>query len=232
MSALTFSVSGGPAPRAVTLDDPQVVVAGFTGRDRASVEAHISELVALGVPRPETVPAFFRVPSALLRIAPVTVSVSAPETSGEAEPVLIRLPSGERLVGVGSDHTDRAIERRSLRDSKLACPKIVGRELWPLPEVEAHWDELLLVGETGSEAAGYQRAALAELRRPDEVLKLVSQTGADPGRALVVFLGTVALVDGFCFDSAFCARLLDPRAGRELVCRYEIVEEHHHAHRS
>jgi len=59
VSGVTFSVSSGPAPRVVTLDDPQVVVAGFTGRDRASVEAHISELVGLGVPRPDTVPAFF-----------------------------------------------------------------------------------------------------------------------------------------------------------------------------
>jgi 4-hydroxyphenylacetate 3-monooxygenase len=232
VSGVTFSVSSGPAPRVVTLDDPQVVVAGFTGRDRASVEAHISELVGLGVPRPDTVPAFFLVPSALLRVAPVTVSVSARQTSGEAEPVLVRLPSGERFVGVGSDHTDREIERRSLRDSKLACPKIVGRELWPLPDVERHWDELLLLGETGPEAAGYQRAALAELRRPDEILDLVWEAGADAGRALVVFLGTVALDDGFRFDSAFRARLLDPRAGRELVCTYEIAEEDHHAHRS
>lgn len=233
MSAATFSVRGGAAPCEVALDDPHVVVAGFTGRDRAGVEAHIAELVRLGVPRPETVPAFFTVPSSLLRVAPVTVSVTASETSGEAEPVLIRLPSGELLVGVGSDHTDRDIERRSLRDSKLACPKVVGPELWPLAEVAERWDELLLVGETGPSAAAYQRAALAELRRPEEILELVGAAGADRERALVVFLGTVALVDGFRFDRAFRARLLDPHAGRELVCTYDIAfEEDDHAQRS
>jgi hypothetical protein len=40
----------------------------------------------------------------------------------------------------------------------------------------------------------------------------------------VVFLGTVSLVDGFRYDSAFRAVLRDPRTGRELVCTYEIDE--------
>jgi hypothetical protein len=232
MSTLTLSVRSGSAPREVALDDPQVVVAGFTGRDEAGVEEHIAELMELGVPRPDAVPAFFTVPSALLRVAPATVAVRAPQTSGEAEPVLVRLPSGELFVGVGSDHTDRDIERRSLLDSKLACAKVVGPGLWPLADVASYWDELLLVGETGPQAAAYQRATLAGLRRPEEILELVWADGADPGRPLVVFLGTVALEDGFRYDSAFRARLLDPRAGRELVCSYEIREEDRHAHRS
>lgn len=229
---MKLSVRSESAPREVALDDPQVVVAGFTGRDERSVEAHIAELVELGVPRPDTVPAFFTMPSSLLRVAPATVSVDAPQTSGEAEPVLVRLPSGELFVGVGSDHTDREVERRSLHDSKAACAKVVGPEVWPLADVAPYWDELELVGETGPEAAAYQRSTLADLRRPEEILELVWADGADPGRPLVVFLGTVALEDGFRYDSAFRARLLDPRAGRELVCRYEVREEDRHAHRS
>ena len=229
---MKLSVRSESAPREVALEDPQVVVAGFTGRDERSVEAHIAELVELGVPRPDTVPAFFTMPSSLLRVAPATVSVDAPQTSGEAEPVLVRLPSGELFVGVGSDHTDREVERRSLHDSKAACAKVVGPEVWPLADVEPYWDELELVGETGPEAAAYQRSTLADLRRPEEILELVWADGADPGRPLVVFLGTVALEDGFRYDSAFRARLLDPRAGRELVCRYEVREEDRHAHRS
>jgi hypothetical protein len=233
MRPLTFSVRGNGSVTELSLDDdPQVVVAGFTGRDKVGVEAHIAELVELGVPRPDAVPAFFPVPSTLLELAPATVSVGAPSTSGEAEPVLVRTPSGELLVGVGSDHTDREIERHSLYDSKLACPKVLGRELWPLADVKAHWDELLLVGETGPEGAPYQRATLAALRPPEEILELVWAVGADRYRPLVVFLGTVALEDGFRYDSAFRARLLDPSADRELVCSYEIrSKEDPDAHR-
>ncbi|MEA2324070.1 MAG: hypothetical protein QOD81_3920 [Solirubrobacteraceae bacterium] len=219
---LTFSVQTSEGAERLSLDDPQIVIAGFTGRDEASVEAHIAELVALGVPRPDTVPAFFVVPSSLLRIAPTEVSVDAPQTSGEAEPVLVRLPSGECFVGVGSDHTDRELERESLEASKRACAKPIGEALWPLADVREHWDELQLVGESGPDAAPYQRATLAALLPPDEVLELVWQAGADAGRPLVVFLGTVSVEDGFRYDSAFRATLRDPRAGRELVCSYEI----------
>src|SRR4051794_5831636 len=237
MSTRTLSVCEGRAERELLLGDPQVVVAGFTGRDDATVEAHIAELVGLGVPRPESVPAVFPMPPSLLRVAPATVAVAGPRTSGEAEPVLVHVPSGERFLGVGSDHTDREIERRSLYDSKLACPKIVGPELWPLEDVASHWDELLLGAATGPQAAPYQCATLAALRRPEEILELVWVAGADPNRALLVFLGTVAVQNGFRYDSQFRARLLDPRAQRELVCRYEIrdesvAQEDRHAHRS
>jgi hypothetical protein len=227
MTPTTLTVQTRDGRRTIELDDPQIVIAGFTGRDEASVEAHIAELGELGIPRPETVPAFFAVPPELLEVAPPSVAVAAPETSGEAEPVLVRMPSGECYVGVGSDHTDRALERDSLAGSKRACPKPIGATVWPLDDVLGHWDELVLVGESGDDGEPYQHSTLADLRRPEELLDLVWASGADPERPLVVFLGTVALRDGFRYDSVFRAILQDPRAGRELVCSYEIREDSH-----
>jgi hypothetical protein len=221
---VTLSIEAGEGVQRLVLDDPQVVIAGFTGRDERSVEAHIAELMELGVPRPDTVPAFFIVPGDLLALSPAEVSVAAPRTSGEAEPVLVRMPSGECYVGVGSDHTDRALETESLAASKEACAKPMSATVWPLEDVLEHWDDLELVGETGPEAAAYQRSTLADLRRPEELLELAWGAGADPARPVVVFLGTVSLVDGFRYDSAFRAVLRDPRTGRELVCTYEIDE--------
>ena len=43
-----------------------LVVAGWTGRNVAALEAHIKELEAIGVKRPKTVPIFYRVARALL----------------------------------------------------------------------------------------------------------------------------------------------------------------------
>jgi hypothetical protein len=37
-----------------------LVVAGWTGRNVAALEAHIKELEAIGVKRPKTVPIFYR----------------------------------------------------------------------------------------------------------------------------------------------------------------------------
>jgi hypothetical protein len=215
----------GPAGGDFAVEDPQLVVAGFTGRDEASVSAHIDELRELGVPAPPEVPMFFMLPNALLKLAPTVVRVRTSATSGEAEPVLIRLPSGESFVGVGSDHTDRDLERESLETSKLACPKVLGTRVWRLEEVAGHWDELVLVGHSGNDGSSYQRSTLDALRDPEEMLARVAAAGIEPDRPLVLYLGTVALVNGFRFDSAFKATLHDPRAGRELVCAYEIREE-------
>src|SRR5437763_1249776 len=43
-----------------------LVVAGWTGRNVAALEAHIKELEAIGVKRPKTVPIFYRVAHSLL----------------------------------------------------------------------------------------------------------------------------------------------------------------------
>jgi hypothetical protein len=54
MPAIEFLLHGKPALIAVN----DLVVAGWTGRDNATVEHHIAELQAIGVARPRTVPCF------------------------------------------------------------------------------------------------------------------------------------------------------------------------------
>src|SRR5688500_7388901 len=84
---------------------PDVIVAGYTGRDASAVEAHIAELEAHGVPRPDAVPAFYEVPPSRLVTSPTTIETTV-HTSGEVEPVLVVSAAGW-WVGLGSDHTDR-----------------------------------------------------------------------------------------------------------------------------
>src|SRR5690242_1062302 len=62
----------------------RVVLAGYTGRDRVQVAAHIHELERLGVTPPERVPMVWDVAPALLTTAS-RISVRGAETSGEAE---------------------------------------------------------------------------------------------------------------------------------------------------
>ncbi|MBV8744353.1 MAG: DUF2848 family protein, partial [Xanthobacteraceae bacterium] len=45
---------------AVNLEPETLIVAGWTGRDEASLRHHIEELAAIGVARPSTVPVFYR----------------------------------------------------------------------------------------------------------------------------------------------------------------------------
>src|SRR5580658_7830340 len=57
----------GLTRRNITVDN--LVVAGWTGRDRAAVEHHIKELAAIGVKPPATTPIFYRASAARLTIA-------------------------------------------------------------------------------------------------------------------------------------------------------------------
>jgi hypothetical protein len=70
------------------------------------------------------------------------------------------LAGGEVFVGVGSDHTDRALERLSIPAAKQACPKVAGTAVWRLDEVEDHWDRLELRAWVGHAArhAGFDVA--------------------------------------------------------------------------
>ena len=83
----------------------RLVIAGWTGRDSAAIAHHIEELEAIGVPRPSSVPLYYRVGSALLTQSPVVEALGA-QSSGEAEPTLF-FAAGEWWLTVGSDHTDR-----------------------------------------------------------------------------------------------------------------------------
>lgn len=60
---LHFDLDDG---RAIGLAPTRLVVAGWTGRDRAAIEHHIDELARLGVPRPSTVPLYYRLAHSLL----------------------------------------------------------------------------------------------------------------------------------------------------------------------
>src|SRR5260370_33626558 len=62
--SLTLQNSGTAIARAVGIDD--AIVAGWTGRDAAAGEKHITELDALGGKRPATTPIFYRVSAARL----------------------------------------------------------------------------------------------------------------------------------------------------------------------
>ena len=120
---------------------------------------HIQELAAHGIPAPASVPELYVLTSDLLQVAP-TVFTTGHMTSGEAEPVLIRTDTGALYVGIGSDHTDRQVEKTSILASKQACPKVLGRHVWPFHAVAEVWDDLELSSRAGASGSDYQRGTV------------------------------------------------------------------------
>jgi Protein of unknown function (DUF2848) len=191
----------------LTVRPERLVIAGFTGRDRQGVERHIEELERHGVPRPERVPDFYAVPVELLT-TDERITVDGGETSGEAEPVLYVTSHG-RFVGAGSDHTARDLEKEGIARSKVACAKVVSREVLPYEALEGGWDDLMLRSWAGDEP--YQHAPLSELLPVDEILARLGALQPAGDGDTVVFLGTVPLdTDGFVFSDSFRVELGTP----------------------
>jgi len=195
-----------------------LVIAGWTGRDKAAVEAHIRELAALGVAAPKTAPVFYRVSASLLTAAPA-IQVIGKDSTGEVEFVLVNL-DGRLWVGVGSDHTDRKAEQVGVTLSKQMCPKPVAAELWPFDEVKPHWDELIL--RSYAVVAGrrelYQEGKVSAMRHPRDLMELYGQF--PPGTAM--FGGTLPVKGGFRWADTFSIELEDPRLGRKLAHSYDM----------
>jgi hypothetical protein len=198
------------------------VIAGWTGRNVAALEAHIKELEAIGVARPKTVPIFYRVACSLLSTA-MFIEVMADKSSGEVEFVLFALEDGLWL-GVGSDHTDRKAETVGVTLSKQLCAKPVGMTLWRYDEVKPHWDKLKLRSYVpdGGKRRLYQEGPVTNMRSPEELIKLY--TGGDklaPGTAM--FCGTFAVHGDISYSGTFDMELEDPVLGRKLAHSYKIV---------
>jgi hypothetical protein len=223
MTQLTFTLDDGTGTTLAS-DARNLTIAGWAGRDHEAVQHHIDELAAIGVTPPSSVPLFYRNSSDRLTQA-TSVQVLGPDSSGEAEPVLVGTSDGI-LVTIGSDHTDRALEAYNVAFSKQACPKVIGRQVWRLEDVLPHWDQLRLVSRATIDGKDvlYQDDALVKLRPPSDLLALFN---GKPGLTLpagdVLFMGTVAAIGGIRPASRFVMELQDPVRGRVLSHGYDMT---------
>ena len=168
----------------------QLVIAGWTGRDRAAIDHHIEELAAIGVPRPSGVPLYYRVAASLLTQAP-QIEVLGAGSSGEVEPVLVRA-RGCWWLTVGSDHTDRDAERAGVALSKQLCAKPIASQAWSWGAVSGRADTIVLRSEIFEDGkwVRYQDGTLASIR-PLEQLIAGLPADAPVADGLVLFCGTL-----------------------------------------
>lgn len=203
-------------------DIDHLVLAGWAGRNQAAVEAHIRELEALGTARPSRTPVFYRVASSLLTTADA-IQVVANETSGEVEFVLV--PRGDGIwVGLGSDHTDRGLERHSVALSKQLCAKAVAPVLWRLDDVIEYWDEIELRSWTyrDGKREAYQAGTVAQILAPITLLELYSDFAGPLVEGGMLFSGTLPTLHEIAPADAFEMELFDRRLDRRIHHRYRI----------
>ncbi len=196
-----------------------LVIAGWTGRDKAAVERHIEELARLGVKRPATTPIFYRCSAARLTIDDEIEALGG-TSSGEVEFILLQ-DAGRLWVGTGSDHTDREVETYGVSVSKQMCDKPIAPEFWPLVEVAPHWEKLMLrayIGEAGKRVL-YQEGSVGAMLDPKTLIEKFTGASALP-EGTAMFCGTFAAKGGVRPAELFEFELEDPVLGRKIRHQY------------
>jgi hypothetical protein len=221
---LHFSIQDAGSEGVLEVEVSKLVIAGWTGRDPAAMEAHIVELVKLGVTRPTSTPIFYRGAASLLSQSDA-IEVVGGDSSGEVEPVIVSTASGLWLT-VGSDHTDRKVETMGITISKQLCAKPVASGLWRFETVSDHWDELVVrswVTRAGVRAL-YQEGALSKMRHPGDLMRLYGGEGYTLPAGTVMFCGTLAVHGEIAPAELFEMEIEDPVRKRRITHSYRPTE--------
>jgi hypothetical protein len=223
MRILTFTIETRTGSEVRDIAIAKLIIAGWTGRDKAKMEEHIAELERLGVKQPPSTPVFYRASAARLTQAP-SIEVPGTASSGEIEPFLIN-DGGQVLIGIASDHTEREVEAYSITVSKQMCDKPCSPKLWPMEEVKDHWDRLELtscIEEEGRQVT-YQHGTLSAMLAPKDLFAALKREREtfEPGTAMLC--GTLPAHGDVRPSHSFEMTLKDPALGRSMSCRYEVV---------
>lgn len=210
---------------AFSFEFTRMVNAGYVGRNQEDVRRHIEELAAKGIPGPKRTPVLFPVvPRQIL--LDEQIEVYGNDTSGEVEYVLLIKDENTIYVGLGSDHTDRHLEETDIPRSKPICPNVICRSVWPLEEIEKHWDQLIIkadVVKDGQQTA-YQEGKLELIMDPATLMDFMRGEIGGPLRDMVIYSGTIGLITGeFVSGEKFKAALDDPVLGRGLSLEYGVL---------
>jgi hypothetical protein len=224
MRTFEFNIEEDSGKRPYSCQMKGAVICGYTGRDQEAVRSHIEELEKEGIEPPPSVPMFFQKPFWGLSTDD-DMYVQGRETSGEVEFVL--LLEGEQIyVGVGSDHTDRELEKLDVLKSKQVCPSMISRTLWNYREVKDHWDriEFRSWAVEAGEKRLYQESTLDIILPPDELLALVRKRVRGDLDGIAIYSGTSSLLtETFLFADRFEGELLDPVLGRKIQFGYDVL---------
>jgi len=218
---IPFRLTTHSGSRTVDVTIREAILAGWTGRDRAAVQMHVDEMAAVGVPRPPSVPVFYRCSATRLTTAD-EIQVVGEDSSGEVEFVLIQT-QGALWVGTGSDQTDRKVESYGITVSKQLCDKPMASELWLYSELKPHWDELILrawvIADGRKEL--YQQSPVSAMMAPGALIRQYTNADRMP-EGWAMFSGTLPAIGGLRPSQRFAFELEDPVLGRSLRHEYTI----------
>jgi hypothetical protein len=194
---------------------------GSATRDAAVAVHHQEEVARAGITIALNVPA--------PRIYPIdtyalttedAIGVVGPRSSGEVEIVLV--VSDRLYVGVGSDHTERDLERASIVWGKQASPNILAPTLWDFEEIAGHWDQCVM--RSWVDGRPYQDVGVNAFLSPPDILRVMRERiPGMPQRDFVVFCSTIVALDKeLGFGDLWKFEMVDPVLDRRISHAYRL----------
>jgi len=196
--------------------------AGYTGRDPEKAWQHINELRDLGVPPPPAIPTIYRVGLDRL-VFEKTIEVQGGKSSGEVEFVLL-VDKNNIYVTIGSDHTDRELEKLDIPKAKQISNKVCPNHFWEYSTVRERWDSITIQcwAKRNGEKVLYQSGNVSQILSPEKILAEVRERVPQPLGNYMVFSGTMAGIDGLYESSHYWLRMTDPVMKRNIEFDYAV----------
>lgn len=214
----------GNGSEKLSFEARKLVNAGRSACDTSSVRKHMDELRKTGIAVSDEFPIFY--PKTADRITTGNRLEILPnsKTSGEVEYVL--LLNGDNIyVTVGSDHTDRELQKTNLVAAKQIYYNVFASKVWRYEDVKEHWDDLIMRSwvEKNGQRQLYQEGKLAEIMKPEKLIEEVKLRVVGDLNGMVIFSGTLPTISGeLCYSPWFEVELVDEHAGRTIKHAYSV----------
>jgi hypothetical protein len=144
-------------------------------------------------------------------------------SSAEVEFVLF-IDDDDLYVSIGSDHTDRELEKLDIPKAKQIANKVCSNHFWEYSTLKEHWDSITLKcwASRKGEKVLYQSGPVSQILSPEKILDAVRTRVPQSLRNCVVFSGTMAGIDGLYESSHYWLQMTDPVLQRKIEFDYAV----------
>jgi len=212
----------GDGSKKLTFEIRKLVNAARSARDTSSVRKHMEELRKTGIAVSNEFPIFYPKTSDRVTTSNRFGVLPGSKTSGEVEYVLL-LDNSNVYVTVGSDHTDRELQKTNLVAAKQIYYNVFAPMVWRYEDVKEHWDDIIMRAwvKKDDQRRLYQEGKLEKLIRPEKLIEEVKSRVTGDLNGMVIFSGTLPTISGeLCYSPRFEIELVDEHAGRAIRHAY------------
>lgn len=202
----------------------KLVNAARSARDTETVIKHMEELRKTGIAVSDEFPIFYPKTSDKLTTNDRFEVLPGSKTSGEVEFVLL-LDKDNIYVTVGSDHTDRELQKTNLLAAKQIYYNVIAPKVWNYEQVKGHWDSIIMRSwvEDNGQRQLYQEGTAGEIMKPEKIIEEVKHRVTGDLNGMVIFSGTLPTLSGeLSYSSQFDIELIDEHTGRAIKHTYFV----------